>query len=286
MSSARFSIVERASIKVRQIRFRNKNNAPFLSGDSFASICDYVVESNEELEGISGKDINGATIFCRSDLLPKLLIAINGKGRAKTLVCGNSDFDFLQVPPGISQYFERAYLQNSLISDQKSIFTLPIGVENLDYGINGLPGNLRSSKSWSNRRDMILVGPFSPTHAERAELLKVCSALEVCEVHNNYHASPRQYSQLVNDYKYVAVPRGNGIDTHRFWEALYRGAIPIVKESEWSRSLRYLGIPFIEVKEWSKKALSAVAEQTELGGFEPNEIKSLWIDYWKERFAL
>jgi hypothetical protein len=29
-------------------------------------------------------------------------------------------------------------------------------------------------------------------------------------------------------YKYVICPRGNGIDTHRVWEALYLGVVPVV----------------------------------------------------------
>ena len=35
----------------------------------------------------------------------------------------------------------------------------------------------------------------------------------------------------IKRHKYVASPRGNGIDTHRFWEALYLGAIPVVESS-------------------------------------------------------
>lgn len=32
-------------------------------------------------------------------------------------------------------------------------------------------------------------------------------------------------------HDYVASPRGNGLDCHRFWESLYLGAIPIVEHS-------------------------------------------------------
>ena len=210
---------------------------------------------------------------------------MKGKKKGKTLICGNSDVDFRAIPEGLSETFTRAYLQNSFISDQKIIFTLPIGVENLDYGINGLPRNLKKIKSWRDRKAKILVGPFSPTHAERAELLKSASAVEVCEILSNYHASPRQYAQLVNEYRFVAIPRGNGADTHRFWEALYRGAIPVVKRSSWSSSLRNLEIPFIEVDDWRADSLSSAVKNTNFEEFEPSQIKSLWIDYWREEFS-
>ena len=37
--------------------------------------------------------------------------------------------------------------------------------------------------------------------------------------------------QAFSTNKYVASPRGNGIDCHRFWEAQYLGVIPVVEHS-------------------------------------------------------
>ncbi len=38
------------------------------------------------------------------------------------------------------------------------------------------------------------------------------------------------YSRL-SEYKFWICPRGNGLDTHRAWEALYVGAVPVIKRS-------------------------------------------------------
>jgi hypothetical protein len=38
-------------------------------------------------------------------------------------------------------------------------------------------------------------------------------------------------AQTFSTNKYVASPRGNGIDCHRFWEAQYLGVIPVVEHS-------------------------------------------------------
>ena len=35
----------------------------------------------------------------------------------------------------------------------------------------------------------------------------------------------------LNNYKFVIAPFGNGLDTHRVWEAIYSNSIPIVKKS-------------------------------------------------------
>ena len=32
----------------------------------------------------------------------------------------------------------------------------------------------------------------------------------------------------MSKYKYILCPSGNGIDTHRMWEALYSNSIPII----------------------------------------------------------
>lgn len=50
--------------------------------------------------------------------------------------------------------------------------------------------------------------------------------------------------------KFVFSPRGNGIDCHRTCEALYLGAIPIVKTS--FLDLIYEGLPVLIVQNWDE----------------------------------
>jgi len=37
------------------------------------------------------------------------------------------------------------------------------------------------------------------------------------------------YKQELLDHKFILCPRGNGVDTHRMWEAVYCGVIPVVQ---------------------------------------------------------
>ena len=39
----------------------------------------------------------------------------------------------------------------------------------------------------------------------------------------------------------VAAPRGNGLDTHRLWEALYLGCVPIVQAGPLDALYRRVG---------------------------------------------
>ena len=286
MRNSRFSILQRILIKYRQFRYQGKNSSPFLSGDAFAEICDYSISRLSDLENLKGKRLSGSSVFCRSELLPTLIDSLQADARPRVLICGNSDFDFTEIPQGLYDHFDSIVLQNSFISDGEKIFTLPIGIENLSYGINGLPKNLRSMSNWNAREPRILVGPFSPTHPERVHLLEAANDSSVCKVLSHNQLTSAQYSEYVNNYRFVAAPRGNGVDTHRFWEALYRGAVPIVKRSPWSKSLSIYGIPYAEVDDWTANELSRVANEWKLDGFDPKSIPSLWIGYWKSKLRL
>jgi hypothetical protein len=76
-----------------------------------------------------------------------------------------------------------------------------------------------------------------------------------------------QYLFTMRQYKFVLSPVGNGVDTHRTWEALLAGSIPIVESSV--RDAMYDGLPVLIVKSWSELSLpllhSAYANLTAAG---------------------
>jgi len=281
MSKSSFNLVQRLLIRGRQLKFRNSISSPFISGGALASICDFAINKESDLDAFVRHDRSSRIVFCRSDLAHDLAKLSLTNSPRRTLIAGNSDHDFTALSQIPHDGFDSFYLQNSFISNDKNIFTLPIGIENLSIGINGLPNNLKVTKDWSSRSTKVMVGPFSPTHTEREELLKVTERdTKVFEIIKG-PLSPKRFAQEMNEYKFVACPRGNGIDTHRFWEALYRGSVPIVIASKWSNSLKYLDLPLIEVSNWAE-AGDAIKEFTNQGPPKPPcELKSLWLPYWK-----
>ena len=282
MSKSSFGLAQRLLIRGRQLKFRNSISSPFISGGALASICDFVINKESDLDAFVRHDRSSRIVFCRSDLAHELSRLSLPNSPRRTLIAGNSDYDFTALSQIPHDGFESFYLQNSFISNDKNIFTLPIGIENLSIGINGLSNNLKVSKDWNSRSIRVMVGPFSPTHTERRELLKVAEQeTKVFEIIKG-PLLPKRFAQEMNEYKFVACPRGNGIDTHRFWETLYRGSVPIVIASKWSNSLKYLGLPLIEVYNWAE-AGDAIKEFTDQSRPKaPSEIKSLWLPYWKK----
>jgi hypothetical protein len=54
----------------------------------------------------------------------------------------------------------------------------------------------------------------------------------------------------IKSSKFVFCPRGNGIDTHRIWESLYMGSIPVVKYENTHHL--FIDLPILFIKDWNE----------------------------------
>jgi hypothetical protein len=59
-------------------------------------------------------------------------------------------------------------------------------------------------------------------------LNKSISSFIIKIINKNY----REYLIELKKHKYAICPEGNAIDTHRFWECIYMGVIPICKRNK------------------------------------------------------
>ena len=71
------------------------------------------------------------------------------------------------------------------------------------------------------------------------------------------------YKKQLTSHKFIVCPRGNGIDTHRIWEALYCGVIPIVKRNVVHKELEgNLPILFVDSYEQVDKSFLDTTHDT------------------------
>jgi hypothetical protein len=198
---------------------------------------------------------------------------------AKVIISGNGDHEFHSPPTDLPASVKHLFLQNSFVSDDQLISTLPIGIENFRFGVNGLPWLMNPGRE-SVRLNKILMGPFGLTHPDRI------SAFETFATENKVvdlfstRTSPKSFAEIMRGYKFVAAVRGNGVDTHRLWETLYRGATPIVKIDAWSQSLTKYEFPIQFVQNWTVDELEKLL-LTPVNRVVPAKISSLWWPYWK-----
>lgn len=60
------------------------------------------------------------------------------------------------------------------------------------------------------------------------------------------NVSKEEYVSALASHRFALCPRGNGIDTHRMWESLYVGTIPVVERDPALESFSDLPILFVE----------------------------------------
>lgn len=265
----------------RAVNWR-KNNSPFLSGDSFGDLCDYVAHP-PRLRNVSQsyKDLKEArVIFCPSDRLNKFFADFHSSINAKVIIAGNSDHEFHCRPVNIPKSVKALYLQNSFVSDDSQIFTLPIGIENLKLGMNGNPRNFTNPSSVSIKSTKVLFGPFSNTHPDRVKVQSIFSSSGEWHDFLDQRIPPKNFANLIESYSYVAAVRGNGVDTHRLWESLYLGTVPIVGKDSWSKSLAKLNLPVKLIDEWTIEDIKLIVKNEKAEIINPAKYPALWINYW------
>jgi len=98
------------------------------------------------------------------------------------------------------------------------------------------------------------------------------------------YAQPLPFERYLRDLAstyFCISPRGNGLDCHRTWEALYLGAIPVVTRSLLTDAHR--DIPMIVLDDWSEfrsVEFSPELHRRTWGGF---DIATLYMDRYMER---
>lgn len=259
-------------------KLRLSNSRPYLSSDLYLKECEYAVP--EKLSTINeDRALRAKTLFVPSHHLTTIFNKYGDQLNARIVFCGNSDYEFKVEIFNIPKKVERLYLQNSYISDNSRIFTLPIGIENLRLARNGFKSSMkRDSKEGISQESTIMVGPFGPTHEKRKEIYESFRNSDCWKVFN-FPISPDEFQRLHRHFRFTMCPRGNGVDTHRVWESIYRGSWPIVEKDSWSLSLKDL-FPLVIVDSLlDKEALIQLTKDTQYLK-PPVAPAELYWNYW------
>jgi hypothetical protein len=215
-----------------------------LSGDTFRKISNFQWENKSkaiQIEKIKNKDI----IFCESELLPELVAEVLSKINVDIkLILGNSDHNHsgdnldLDKIPHVSSIFAQ-----NLESNGTGARVLPIGIENSWRSNHGkLKYQICRESSTQARIHRIMWGFNLGTNL--IERTNAANALVQCKVADKIaKVIPKEHQNYLQKYAFVACPPGNGLDTHRTWEALYFKCVPIVLRSFMTEEYKLLGLP-------------------------------------------
>jgi hypothetical protein len=281
---ARASAALRAALNQR--RGKRPSSYPFISGDSFRSICNHVWEEGSRV--LKPYDIReGDLIFCQSDLLEefesRILTEIDS---SVTLVLGNSDRNFSselalfrQRYPGLTLFAQN--LDQSVVGTSP----LPIGLENAWRAHHGIPRFFNVTRKQDHEKLIRIMWSFS-SHTNPKERALAATWLAKCDLADKVeHLSARKHRKALSSYAFVAAPQGHGIDTHRTWEAMYVGSIPIVQRSFMTEEYEKLGLPLWVIDSYEDLLdVDEMQLQRKYHELKPKfDARELWADFWFDR---
>jgi hypothetical protein len=194
--------------------------------------------------------------------------------------CDENVDDSFQVPNNVIKWFT----QNVNTSNPK-IEAIPIGLENDKWFKNvhkkeKMEATLRTPKKYKNL--VYLNSNIKTNPKERQPLYDLFEKEPWC---TSFHgANGEGFDEYLNDiynHKFVFCPDGNGIDTHRLWETLYMGTIPIIKLNKNTRQFSHLPLYFVE--EWEEVNPEYLEEYWNYVQITEWDMEMLTFKYWKNK---
>lgn len=235
---------------IRYSRNPRPASEPFLSGDTFRARADHIFEELDQ--PFDPKRVKqGDVIFVKTDFVQTFFQTLHPKiPHRYILLTHNSDLD---VTPELARAMDEQiivwYAQNLMVKHPR-IKPLPIGLENLHHYRNGIVADfIRLRQRNPKKRTRILSSFNLATNPQvRQRALQILDSHPLAD--HVWGLNSYAYRRLLQIYQFVASPRGNGLDCHRTWEALYLGVIPIVTTSP--LDALYTNYPIWIVEDWQE----------------------------------
>lgn len=225
----------------------------FINGNKFLEIADFAIDfDHKDLTTDIFK--NNAIIYCKTDFLDLLFNYIQFSGRKYILITHMSDypineFRFEKAPKSIVKWFaQNAVYKNS------DLIPIPLGIENHKGTSKGkftnhkwFKDNIERLHNKEKDYSVLYCNWNSETNQETRGNIIPQLEKNYVKIHHETGLSFEEYCENMSNYKFVICPPGNGVDTHRIWESLYMGCIPIILDHHIFNSYN---LPIMKVKNW------------------------------------
>ena len=259
----------------------------FVSAEQLMRACDQVwsADSQAEIKIERGQPRAASCVYCKVDHLIGLFDQIRQVRNRVVLVSSESDRpitkEFVErCPPQIAHWFST----NIQTADER-LSALPLGLANSYCGIT-----LKAP----------LIAAHSPPFAERLRWLYVnfrtTSNPAVREPVMHHFRSLRNvdwvtvqeaglgfeaFLEEMTSHRFVLCPPGNGMDTHRVWEALYSRTIPVALAHPAMDPFRDLPILFVE--DFRQLTANFLAREYERITSSKWNWQKLFLPWWRDR---
>lgn len=247
----------------------------FIQGEKFTSIAD-----NKKIFYRHTHDVNN--FFRGIDFSDDfILVSHNSDGK----VLHSSEFPNANVdliPKNLKLWFA----QNVCVENDR-IVSIPIGMENSmwfsAFGVNKIEAIVNKKNEDKNIKKLVYINHNVQTNPKERQIIydifDNCS-FATCQKGGNGQ-NFNQYIDNIYNHKFVICPEGNGTDTHRTWETLYLGSIPIEKRN--INNSQYTDLPICFVNDWSdinEEFLNSEYNRIKNSNF---NYEKLSFRYWSDR---
>lgn len=246
----------------------------YITGNRFIDICE-----------------DTGAFFCKTDFINHLSTDYRSQN---VIVTHNSDYHI-----DINRYshlskFNYWFAQNKDY-DNDRIIPIPIGVENMKLRRSqAAQKGMFSSEVPGALQKSLLIDKINSLQVNKSKLCYMNFSINtypaerqlVWDSFSNYewvtktsNLSMEKFYFDIASHKFVISPRGNGVDCHRTWEALYLRTIPIVKTTLHMKG--FSDLPILFVNDWSELTYNRLQQFYEHVENTLYDLSKMKISYWK-----
>ena len=249
------------------------------------------VSTNEDFEYITYRLKNltiyeNDVIFCHSDYIDTLFYHLRKVKNLKNIKIITNQTDsliskklFQKKPRCVSTWYAV-----NVGFEHKQLIPVPLGLASRFSKKNLTEDYFKEvvTKNDYMKKDINLYVNFqvNTNFVERSNLYKIFTGHDW--VTQNFPDNDNnKYHQSLKEATFILCPWGNGVDTHRLWEALYSGSIPVTKQHVTYKSVEDLPILFVDdYREITYELLEQFLKNLDINKF---NIEKLSLNYWIDK---
>ena len=265
----------------------NEVREHFISAERLMRVCDQVwsADKKADIHLQRRQPQTAASIYCKVDHLLGLFDTVRRVRNRLVLISSESDRpitgEFLgRCPPQIAHWFS-----TNIEAEDERLEALPLGLSNSYCDIT-LKASLIAEKSREvTERSKWLYVNFrtSSNPAVREPIMQSFRSIRSVDwvTLQEGGLTLEDYLTEMTSHRFVLCPPGNGIDTHRLWEALYSRTIPVALGAPAMAAFRDLPILFAEdFKKLTRDFLAGEYERIRTSQW---NWPKLFLPWWRER---
>ena len=233
------------------------------------------------------KIADGDSIFSRTDYLDELFFHIKKTNKKNLkLITHQTDIEindaFVEKLPNNFTY----WFGINKNTDSDKVVSLPIGIAG-DFSYKNLQvddfsdSNIQNFDLKSKKLMIYLNFQKNTNNYEREKALQALKHSDKVYI-SEPNLEKMKYKHDLERFVFVLCPWGNGFDTHRIWETLYSGSIPVIKKHKTFEYLEDLPALFIDnYEDLLDIELNKFVNDFDIANF---NLKKLNIEYWVNQF--